>query len=151
MMNDLGLAYPSLLAQGDPAPAAPSGSPTAPGTSGVAGTNGATGTTQPAATDPNAGASQGDGGFFGGSGFLLIMVLFLVVMWIFLMSGQKREKRKRQEMLDKLKKGTRVETVGGILGTIVEVRDDELVIKVDENANTRLRFAPGAVKNVLEE
>ena len=48
-----------------------------------------------------------------------------------------------------LAKGSKVQTIGGILGTVVEVRDDELIVKVDENSNTRLRFAKSAVTTVL--
>lgn len=86
-----------------------------------------------------------------GSGFIWIMVLVLVVMWVFLLSGNRKQKKKREQMLSTLSKGQRVQTIGGILGSIVEVRDQEVVVKVDENANTRLRFAPSAIQTVLED
>jgi len=54
-------------------------------------------------------------------------------------------------MLAALKKGDKVQTAGGILGTVVEVRDSEVVVKVDENANTRLRFARSAIQAVLDD
>lgn len=81
----------------------------------------------------------------------LIFILLLVVLWVFLMGGQRREKKRRAAMLESLNKGDRIQTVGGILGTIVEMRDDELVVKVDENTNTRLRFSRSAVQSVLNK
>ena len=81
----------------------------------------------------------------------LIFILLLVVLWIFLMGGQRREKKRRTAMLESLNKGDKVQTVGGILGTIVEIRDDEIVVKVDENTNTRMRFSRSAVQSVLNK
>ncbi|BAM04523.1 YajC family protein [Phycisphaera mikurensis NBRC 102666] len=85
---------------------------------------------------------------FGGSFLLIIGGMFLVMIFFSITSGRK-EKKKKAELLASLAKGSKVQTVGGILGTVVEVRDDELVVKVDENSNTRLRFAKSAVTTVL--
>ena len=83
--------------------------------------------------------------------FFLLMMLFLLVMIIVMFGGQRKEKKKRAAMLESLTKGDKIQTVGGILGTIVEVREQEIVVKVDENTNSRLRFARSAVQSILEE
>lgn len=116
-----------------------------------AGNGGATptATTQvPAEFDGMADAPSGGGG---GMDLMLLLLMVLVVMWVFLLMGQRKEKRKRLEVLSKLSKGDRVETVGGILGTVIEVRDDEVLVKVDENANTRLRFTRAAIKSIVNK
>ncbi len=77
---------------------------------------------------------------------LLILALFMFVLII----PQRREKKRRNAMLEALKKGDRVQTVGGIIGTIVEIRPTELVLKVDENTNTRMRFSRSAIQAVLD-
>ncbi|MEM6553666.1 MAG: preprotein translocase subunit YajC [Planctomycetota bacterium] len=112
-----------------------------------------TGTQQPA--DPNAPAGntpppQSNPGFFGGN-FLFIMLIVLVVMMVFTFSGGRKEKKRKAEMLNNLSKGNRVQTVGGIIGSVVEVRDNEIIVKVDENANTRLHFTKAAIATVLED
>ncbi|MEX0654421.1 MAG: preprotein translocase subunit YajC [Phycisphaeraceae bacterium] len=109
-----------------------------------------------AAQDSNAqNTGNGGAGGTGGGGFdpmfLILMVGLLVVMMIFFSTSQRREKKKRQAMLDALKKGDRVQSVGGIIGSVVDIRDDEIVVKVDENTNTRLRFARNAVQTVLNK
>jgi preprotein translocase subunit YajC len=82
---------------------------------------------------------------------MLMIILFMAVMMIFTGRAQKKEKKKRAEMIAQLKKGSRVQTIGGIIGSVVEVRENEVVVKVDENANTRIKFARSAVQSVLDD
>lgn len=84
-------------------------------------------------------------------GMMWIFLIVIVVMWVFMLSGSRKEKKRRAELLASLKKGARVQTSGGILGTIVEVRDDEVIVKVDENTNARLRFTRSSIQHVLSE
>jgi preprotein translocase subunit YajC len=86
---------------------------------------------------------------FGGFFFPLLLGL-MVVMIATSMLGGRKEKRKRADMLSSLGKHDRVQTLGGIIGTIVEIRGDELVLRVDESSNTRIRFARSAVQTVLK-
>ena len=51
-------------------------------------------------------------------------------------------------MLKNMKRGDRVMTAGGILGTVVDVRDAEVVLKVDESTNTKIKFSRDAIKRV---
>lgn len=154
----LTLTYTPILGQGDPPPSGgiPSGQPSAPSVAPTGAPTGPAGTQtsqpgQPGTTSPGVNPQAEDTGFFGGSGFFILLLGFIVIMYFFLLSNSRKEKRKRSEMLTQLKKGVKIETVGGVLGTIIEVRDQELIVKVDENNNTRLRFAKGAVKTVFEE
>ena len=78
------------------------------------------------------------------------IILIVIVFFFIMMSGQRREKKKKETLLKSLKKGDKVQSIGGIRGTIVEVRDHELVVKVDENNNTRLRFSREAIQGVVE-
>ena len=78
---------------------------------------------------------------------LLAFIAFILITTI--MSGRK-EKRRVAEMLSSLSKGDKVQTAGGMIGTIAEVRDDTVVLRVDESTNTRIRFARSAVQKVLK-
>ncbi|MGP1347054.1 MAG: preprotein translocase subunit YajC [Phycisphaerales bacterium] len=99
-----------------------------------------------------AGAGTGGGAPAGGSGleFLLPLMLgfFLLMIVMQVMSGRK-EKKRRAEMMTGLRKHDRVRMLGGIIGTVAEIHDDELVVKVDESTNTRIRFSKDAVQTVL--
>ena len=48
-------------------------------------------------------------------------------------------------MLQSLKKNDRVRTIGGIFGTVIEVKGDEVVLKVDEANNTRIHVSVSAI------
>ena len=138
-----------LLAQADPAPTTPTTAlppadtalPPADG----APVTGAEGAPLGGPVAPAAGPAADP---FGGTFLLLIGGMFLVMIFFSISSGRKEKKRKA-ELMASLAKGSKVQTIGGILGTVVEVRDDELIVKVDENSNTRLRFAKSAVTTVL--
>jgi preprotein translocase subunit YajC len=123
-------------------PPAPGESPSAP-PSGTA-TTAAPGT--PA--DPNALPSPGGGG--GGTNQLfLIMLLVVGGMILFSILGQRRDRKKREAMISAIKKHDRVQTIGGVIGSVVEVKPDYVVLKVDESSNTRITFARSAVQQVL--
>jgi len=87
----------------------------------------------------------------GGFGPLLMIGLMMAVFFFILMGGQRKEKKKRKNLLASIKKGDKVQTVGGMLGTIVEMRDSEIVLKVDENANTRIKFNRTAIQAMASD
>jgi preprotein translocase subunit YajC len=99
-------------------------------------------------TNPPPATPQGPGGLMQ---FLLPALLAaMVLMFIFSTRKQKKQQAERKAMIDALKKGDKVQTIGGIRGTVVETREDEIVVKVDENSNTKMRFARSAVNTVLD-
>ena len=77
------------------------------------------------------------------------MLLILVGMIVFSMMGQRRERKRREAMISAIKKHDRVQTVGGVIGSVVEVKPDYIVLKVDESSNTRITFARSAIQQVL--
>ena len=85
---------------------------------------------------------------FGGQ-FFLIVILVVVVMIVISIMGQRRDKKKRESMLSALKKHDKVQTLGGVIGSIVDVKKDVVVLKVDESSNTRITFARAAIQTVL--
>jgi len=82
--------------------------------------------------------------------FFWVMIAGAVVLFYIMSRSRKKQEAKQKQMLSSLKKGDKVTTIGGIIGTAIEVRDDEVVIKVDENSNTRMKFARWAVRNIGE-
>ena len=64
---------------------------------------------------------------------------------------KKREKREREEMYASMKKNDRVLTVGGVIGTLISVKDTEVVLKVDESSNTKMTFLRTSVQRILSD
>jgi len=96
-----------------------------------------------------------DKGDKGGSGFgnqqmlLLLMVGAFVLFYIWMGSSRRKQEKKRRAMLANIKKGDKVTSIGGIIGTVVETREDEVIMKIDDNS--RIHLARWALRGVGEE
>lgn len=79
----------------------------------------------------------------------LPLILMLVVFYFLLIRPQQKRQKERMAMLDALKKGDKVITIGGLHGTIVDLTDDQVVLRVNEN--TKLTFERHAVNTVVQK
>ena len=90
-----------------------------------------------------------------GSQYSMLIMFGLIFFLFFLLVLQPERKRKAefQAMLDRVKPNDRIVTIGGIFGTVVQVGKDrnELVIRVDEKNNTKIRIRKSAVAQVLAD
>jgi len=77
------------------------------------------------------------------------LALIFVVFWFLLLRPKQREQKQREKMLGCIKKYDKVLTLGGIIGTVMEIREDEVILKVDDSTNTRMKFVRGAIQRVL--
>jgi preprotein translocase subunit YajC len=84
------------------------------------------------------------GSFFSGSGMLIIMMIVLLLVMII---PQRKRDKKIKDMLASIKVGDRVRTIGGIYGTVTNIKDDIITISVGPD-KARLVFARGAIANV---
>jgi len=60
---------------------------------------------------------------------ILIMVLFYFLM----IYPQNKERKKKEELLNNIQRGDRVLTRGGIYGTVADIKENILIVKVNEN------------------
>lgn len=81
----------------------------------------------------------------------IMIILAVVVFWWVMSRGRSKERKQYAQMLSSLKRSDRVQTIGGIIGTVVDVRDDEVVLKVDETSNVKMRFTRQAIKEVVQD
>jgi preprotein translocase subunit YajC len=82
---------------------------------------------------------------------MMPLILIGIFFYFFVFRSKKNQEKQRTNMLSQLKRGDRVQTIGGILGTVVEARDTEILLKVDESSNTKIKFSRSAIHRVLEE
>lgn len=104
---------------------------------------------------PGTGAPNGAPGGAGGQpdpfgGLLPILMIGMVVMLVLSVMGPRREKKRREALMNSLQKHDRVQTIGGVVGSIVELKPDFVTLKVDESSNTRITVARTAIAQVLE-
>ena len=77
---------------------------------------------------------------------IILWVLIFVVFYVIMIRPQRQQQRKRREMLDALKRGDRVVTVGGIHASIADIKDD--VLSLDLAPNLRVKADRSAVSYV---
>jgi preprotein translocase subunit YajC len=83
---------------------------------------------------------------------LLFLLIMIVMMYVLLFRGPRKQQQQHKQLVQSLKKNDKVRTIGGIFGTIVDVRGDEVVLKVDESNNTKIRISTSAIgKNLSQE
>ncbi len=73
----------------------------------------------------------------------------LVVLYLFMFRGNRKDDKKRKQLLANLKKGDRIMTIGGMVANVVSVDGDEVVLKIDESANVKARYRKSAIQEVL--
>ena len=91
-------------------------------------------------------AGQNVAGSAGLLGTAVPMILIIVIFYFFLIRPQNKKQKETEKMLNALKKGDKVITIGGIHGVISSVKEKTVIIKVDEN--TKLEFNRSAVSSV---
>lgn len=109
-------------------------------------------TTSTVAVGPNAPAAGTRQRRAPGYSQFIIIGLMFVVMYFLLFRGPRRKQQQHKQMVQSLRKNDRVRTIGGIIGTIVDVKDDEITLKIDESTNTKIKVATSAIgKNLSKD
>ncbi len=79
------------------------------------------------------------------------IIIVVLVFWFLLINSNRKRDKAAKKLREDLKKGDRIQTIGGLLGTVVSVDTDEILVKVDETTNTKIRFTRNAVHRVITE
>ena len=74
----------------------------------------------------------------GGWQMWIMLALIFVVMWFFMIRPQRKQQKELQNFRDSLKKGDKVVTIGGIYGTVAEIKEDSVLMEVDSNVKIRV-------------
>jgi preprotein translocase subunit YajC len=78
------------------------------------------------------------------------LVIGIAIVYFYLIRKKTTDKG-TVDRLKNLKRGDRVQTIGGILGTVVDAREDEVVVKVDETNNSKMTFIRKAIATVIDD
>lgn len=89
---------------------------------------------------------QAEGGPAGMLMSLLPFLLIIVIFYFFMIRPQNKKQKETERMLNALKKGDKVVTIGGVHGVVSSVKDKTVIIKVDDNA--KIEFTRSAISGV---
>lgn len=68
---------------------------------------------------------------------LVMLILIFVVMWFFMIRPQRKQQKELEKFRNSLKRGDKVVTIGGIYGVVDEIKERQVIIKVD--GDTKLK------------
>lgn len=84
-------------------------------------------------------------------GSLLSMIIpfgaIFVIFYFFMIRPQNKKQKETKKMIDALKKGDKIVTIGGIHGTISSTKESSVIVKVDDNS--KIEFLRSAIATVI--
>lgn len=81
---------------------------------------------------------------------LMPLILLIVIMYFLLIRPQKKREKQINAMRSSIKVGDEIITIGGIYGTVIRVKDEQLVITVGSD-KTKLEITRWAVSKVVSD
>lgn len=78
--------------------------------------------------------------------FFMPLILIFVVFYFFIIRPQKKKEDQRRAMINAVKKGDKIVTIGGVHGTVTQVDETSVLAQVD--TNTKLRIDKNAIASV---
>ncbi len=88
----------------------------------------------------------------GQQGWLTVAVyfgVFLLIFYFFVIMPRKKQDKKHAAVLESLKRGDKVVSIGGIRGEVTKIKEDTIVVKVCEN--TDIEFMKAAISHKIED
>ena len=79
------------------------------------------------------------------------IVLIFIVFYFFMMRPQQQKQKEREKVLDSLKRGDRVVTIGGVHGTIAGIDTERKTVLVQVSESTKITFDRTAVANIEKQ
>jgi len=82
--------------------------------------------------------------------FIIMGAMFLFI-YLMMFRGPKKKQQQHTNMVKALQKNDRVKTIGGIIGTIIDIKDDIITLKIDESNNTKIKITVGAISGKVSQ
>ncbi|MBR4404562.1 MAG: preprotein translocase subunit YajC [Clostridiales bacterium] len=78
-----------------------------------------------------------------------VLILMFVIMYFILIRPQRKKDKELKEQMNKLSVGDRVVTIGGLVGFVANIKDDQVTISTSA-ANTLVTFTKSAINSVVK-
>ena len=76
--------------------------------------------------------------------FIVILVAMIAVFYFMIIRPEKKKKKEEEQLRNSLKEGDKITTIGGIIGKIVDIKDDNIVIETSAD-RVRMELAKWSV------
>ena len=102
------------------------------------------GGTAPSSTGGGTGAEAGAAQQGGLMGMLFPLAIFVLIFYFFIIRPQRKRDKQQKNMIDSIARGDQIITIGGMYGTVRDVRDNEFVIEISEGV--RVTYLKSAIQ-----
>ena len=99
--------------------------------------------------DATTGATGSGGEMMGSVASLGLLILMFVVFYFILIRPQKKKDKELKEQMSKLAVGDKVITIGGLVGFVANIKDDQVTISTSA-ANTLVTYTKSAIQTVIK-
>lgn len=79
------------------------------------------------------------------------LVLIFIVFYFFMIRPQQKKQKDREKLLDDIKRGDRVVTIGGIHGTVAGIETEKKTVLVQVADNVKIKFERSAIANIEKQ
>ena len=90
--------------------------------------------------------AEGAGAAAGGSSMIIMLVVMIGVFYFLMIRPENKRKKEAENMRSNVKTGDKITTIGGIVGTVVNVKEDKIVIETSAD-QVRIEFAKWAISS----
>ena len=77
---------------------------------------------------------------------IIMLVAMLAIFYFMLIRPENKRKKEAEQMRASVKTGDKITTIGGVIGTVVNVKDDKIVIETSAD-QVRIEFAKWAISS----
>ena len=94
---------------------------------------------------------QPNGGSGSGNPMMTFVMLgaMILIFYLFILRPQQKKQKERRKLLESVKKGDKVVTVGGVYGTVVGVEEKTLLVQIADNV--KVKYDKSAISTILRE
>lgn len=90
--------------------------------------------------------AEGAGAAAGGSSMIIMLVVMIGVFYFLMIRPENKRKKEAENMRSNVKTGDKITTIGGIVGTVVNVKEDKIVVETSAD-QVRIEFAKWAISS----
>ncbi len=80
--------------------------------------------------------------------FLPLLIIMFAIMYFLIIRPEKTKEKKRLEMISNVRKQDKIVTTGGVHGVVVSVKESEVIVRVDDAKDVKLRIDKSAITSV---
>ena len=83
--------------------------------------------------------------------WVLVLGAMVLIFYFLMWRPQKKERQKHQQMIQAVRKNDKVVTMGGVHGIVSAVKDNVIILKIDENSDVSIRVNRSSIGAVIPE